>query len=249
MADAPIVDGISLIVWNGDGAAIAQHLRQTRHEVELIAVELDGPATLGRVLQAGLPRCTLPLVATVDLSYPYTAADLDLLLKRLDQDVDVFGIVQKVQAVSGCRAGNPVPLLWRGVGTIYRVGMRIALGYLPPRLPGWLGLRNHVRSWAYWLLFGIPLYDLTSGLRVFRKEVFARIPIQTADDTAHVELFAKLTFVGTLLAEEVLPPRTAAIVPTTFGELNVVLKQAKFLPKAAEVADAESVPNAAADLL
>ncbi len=171
---------------------------------------------------------TQEYVAYLSLDYPYRPADLDLLMERAGKPIDVFGSEQPIAVVNGCRTGVPIPAFWRFFGRVYRIGMRVALGHKPEPLAGWLGCRNHCRPWWLWLTMGIPTVDITSGLKVFRSDLFERFPIQSAGDFVHAELLAKSTFLGALIAEVPLPPRSAAIPPTEFGEFWTVFRDARF---------------------
>jgi glycosyltransferase involved in cell wall biosynthesis len=209
-----------------DTAGVVERLREKNPQIQLL--KHDTSQGFGACLRTGLAAVTEPHVAVVTLDYSYKPTDLELLVKRLDQKLDVFGTEKVVGAVNGWRTGHPTPAFWRGVGWFYRYGCRIALGFKPEPLAGWLGFRNHFRSWWLWLAMGVPLVDVCSGLKVFRRELFDRVPIQSAGDFAHAEVIAKLTFLGALLAEEPLPPRSDAIPATEFSEFWTVLNGAKF---------------------
>jgi glycosyltransferase involved in cell wall biosynthesis len=200
----------------------------------------ETPRGYGACLRTAMPEVTEPLVAMLSLDYGYKPGDLDLLLKRLDQAVDVFGTQKPVTAATGWRTGHAVPGMWRSVGALYRIGLRIALGFKPEPLAGWLGVRHHWRSWWLWLTMGVPLADVTTGLKVFRREVFDRFPIQSDGDFAHAEVIAKLTFLNALIAEEPLPPRNDAIPGAVFGEFWKVFRDAKFNPPADQIVAASA---------
>ncbi|CAN5617851.1 hypothetical protein BH11PLA2_BH11PLA2_19170 [soil metagenome] len=202
----------------------------------------ETPQGFGACLRTALPEATHPLVSYVTSDYPYSPASMAKMLERFEKPVDVYGTMKPVDAVSGCRGGSPVPPVWKAIGRVYRIGVRVALGYKPEPLPGWLGFRNHFRSWWLWLLMGVPLVDVTSGLKVFRRELFDRFPIQSDGDFAHAEIIAKLTFMNGLIAEEPLPASTAAIPVTEFSDFGTVFRNAIFAkPKVAPVADVVDV--------
>jgi hypothetical protein len=186
------------------------------------------PHGFGACLRTALQLSTSPIVSYVLPEYPYTPSSLGPLLERLEKPVEIFGESRRVDVVSGCRTGVAVPAAWRCLGWFYRWGVRVVLGFKPEPLPGWLGLRNHFRSWWLWLLMGVPLVDVTSGLRVFRREVFDLFPIQSDGDFAHAEVMAKLTFTQALIAEEPLPANATAIPATEFREFWQVFRKAKF---------------------
>jgi len=182
----------------------------------------------GACLRVALPACRHPLVAYVTADYPYRPGDLKKLLDRLDQPCDVYGVMKPPEAVSGCRSGRPAPAFWRLVGKAYRAFCRVALGSAVEPAPGWLGARDHFRSWVVWLTMGVPLVDVNSGLKVFRREVLDRFPIQSDGDFAHAEIFAKLTFLTCLVAEEPLSPSADPVPPSWWADFWTVFKHPVF---------------------
>lgn len=220
------------IVVVDDGSA--NDMAETLARSTVIRCRHESPRGVGACLRTGLEHATGEIVAILLPDYPYAAADLPSLLARFDQEVDAFGVTRRVDAVNGCRTGRHVPAAWRFLGRIYRVGLRIALGVTVEPLAGWLGWRNHVRSWWLWAIFGVPLVDPASGLKLFRRSLLKRIPIQCDGDFALVELFAKFTFLGSVIAEERLAPRTDAVPVASLDGWGTVLRDARFhLPPAA----------------
>jgi hypothetical protein len=211
-----------VIVDDGAGLTAETQLPATR------ILTHDGPRGFGASLRMAIESVRTPLVAYARPNYPYAPASLDTLVNRLEQPVDLYGEVRRVDAVSGCRTGHAIPAGWRTLGQAYRLAVRVVLGYRPAPLPGWLGRRNHWRSWWLWGLMGVPLIDVTSGLAVFRRSLFDQFPIQSNGDFATPEIFAKLTFMNALLAEEPLPASTAAIPETEFSDFRKVFRNAKF---------------------
>ncbi|WP_168219221.1 glycosyltransferase family 2 protein [Limnoglobus roseus] len=195
------------------------HLRLLKHPQSL---------GFGASLRTALAEPTHPIVCYSSLDYPYTPADLLKLLGQLGKVAPVFDVPHAIEAVSGCRTGRPVPPFWKIVGGLYRIFARIALGISPPRLPGWLGFRDHFRSWWLWLAMGVPLADVNSAFKVFRRSLFDRFPIQSDSDFVHAEIFAKLTFLSVLVAEEPLSPKSEATPKTWWSDFWAVLKDAKF---------------------
>lgn len=186
------------------------------------------PKGFGACLRTALAGPTHPVVAYTSLDYPYTPADLSKLLAQIGKVVAVLDGSRVIEAVSGCRTGRPVPLPWRVVEGAYRVFARVALGLPRERLQGWLGFRDHFRSWWLWLVMGVPLADVNSAFKVFRRSVFDRFPIQSDGDFVHAEIFAKITFLSMLVAEEPLSPQPAIAPRTGWTDFWAVLKDARF---------------------
>src|SRR5260370_761859 len=51
------------------------------------------------------------------------------------------------------------------------------------------------------LVFGVRLKDVDCPFKLFRREIFSRIPIQSDGSFAHAEIVAKANFLGCLIAE------------------------------------------------
>lgn len=218
-----------LVVDDGSTDGTAALLDQLAGSVpRLRRLAHDRPRGFGACLRTALAEPTHPVVCLAALDYPYSPADLPKLLKRLGETAPVFDVPRTVEAVSGCRIGRPAPAFWRLVGATYRVFGRIALGIAPPRLNGWLGLREHARSWWLWLTMGVPLTDVHSAFKVFDRAVFDRFPIQSDSDFALAEIFAKLTFLSVLVAEEPLTPKPDPVPPGVWGDFWAVFKDARF---------------------
>jgi glycosyltransferase involved in cell wall biosynthesis len=88
-------------------------------------------------------------------------------------------VIDRVHLVSGVRttSGRRTRRSWRE--RLYRLGLR--------------------------LFFGIRLHDVDCFFKLFRREVFARIPIQSAGPFAHAEILAKANFLGFMMSEVPVP--------------------------------------------
>ena len=71
------------------------------------------------------------------------------------------------------------------------------------------------RGWGRWFydrmvrfIFGVRLRDVDCMFKLFRRSVFARIPIQSKGGFVHAEILAKANFLGCLMTEVALPERT-----------------------------------------
>src|SRR5262249_40752382 len=116
----------------------------------------------------------------------------------------LLGAIDKVHLVSGYRVWQPVPFWLRVLGWCYRLFVRIMLAQPQEPLPGWLGwqgYRAHALALAR-VLFGLRVGDIGCAFRLFRRQVFERLPIQSDGDFALVEVLAKANFLGCLMTEE-----------------------------------------------
>lgn len=193
------------------------YARVLRHEL---------PRGFGACLRTALAELKHPLFFYTALDYPYTPADLGKLLARIDQTDELFQ--RKLDVVSGCRTGRPVPAGWSFVGKCVRTFARVALGLPLEPLPGWLGLREHLWSWLVWVVFGDPLTDPNSEFKLFRKSVFDRFPIQSDSGFVHVELLSKATFITCLMDELPLTPKSDPLPLVVWRDFWKVLTDARF---------------------
>src|SRR5262249_45707752 len=109
--------------------------------------------------------------------------------------------IDKVHLAAGYRVWQPVPLPLRCLGWLYRLFIRVALAHPLEPLPGWLGWDGwaaHVRAR---LCFGLRVHDVSCPFRLYRREIFGRIPIQSDGRFAQVEVLAKANFLGRVMAE------------------------------------------------
>ena len=147
----------------------------------------------GAALRTGLAAARYPLVFYTLCDPRYQPADLRKLLAEID----------KVHVVGGYRAGRPVPAFWRVCGAVRRVLGRVVLSHAPTPLPGWLGWKRHAGGLLARLVFGVQNGDPTCPYRLLRREILARMPLQSAGPFAHVELLAKATFLERYVGEDV----------------------------------------------
>jgi hypothetical protein len=188
---------------SGDGtadraAALADRFARVR------LLRHDAPRGEGAALAAGVAAARFPLLCYARCEPRYRPADLSRLLKEID----------RVHLASGYRAGRAVPPGWRLVGRLYRFFCRVVFSQAPPPLPGWLGWRRHAGRLLVRVLFGVRNHDVACPFRLIRREIFARIPLQSQGTFAHVEILAKANFLGHLIGEEVpLGDRSRPVVP------------------------------------
>ncbi|OWK40597.1 glycosyltransferase family 2 protein [Fimbriiglobus ruber] len=221
-----------LIVDDGstdESAARADEVAARQTKVRVLRHETH--RGFGACLRTALAEAAHPLFFYTATDYPYTPADLAKLLDRI-KDTDEM-MSRKIDVVSGCRTGRPLPAFWKGLGLTYRVFCRVAFGLSLEPLPGWFGFREHLRSWFAWLVFGVPLTDPHSAFKLFRKTVFDRFPIQCDGDLVHIELIAKATFTICLMDELPLTPKPDPIPKARWTEFWKLFNNPKFTPPAA----------------
>lgn len=141
---------------------------------------------LGAALRSGIASAQHPLLCYTMCAREYPPSDLPRFLERIDA----------VDLVTGYRGGPAMPAWLRGFGAGYRVAVRILLGLPLEPLPTWLGWREERRRWLARWLFGLRVYDLGCAFALARREIFARIPIQSVSRFALVEILAKANFLG-----------------------------------------------------
>jgi glycosyltransferase involved in cell wall biosynthesis len=143
---------------------------------------------VGAALRTGLAAVSHPLVCTATCDGQFPAADLQALLDMIDH----------VDLVTGYRPWEPPPDWRYWPGRAYRWLVHAVLGvYAPPRrLPAAVARRLVAR-----VLFGVRLSDVTCPFRLYRRALFARIPIQSEGPFVHIEILAKANFLGAMMTE------------------------------------------------
>jgi glycosyltransferase involved in cell wall biosynthesis len=199
-----------------ESAARFPRLRILRHE------EHQGQ---GAALRTALAAATKPLLCCASADRQYEPADLKLLLAEID----------KVHLVSGFRRWQPVPLAVRWLGRAWRLFLRVALGLSLEPLPGWLGGREHLYRLLCRIVFALRLQDMNCVFRLCRRDIFARIPIQSAGDLVHTEVLAKANFLGCYMNDEVpitYRPREGLVRERMWEDAKRVLSRPDFGPPA-----------------
>jgi glycosyltransferase involved in cell wall biosynthesis len=187
------------------------------------------PQGEGAALRTGLAEAKGPLLFTSLCQPDHRPEHLAALLDRpaTQKESGPQGkAIDEVHLISGYRADVPMPLGLRVLGWLWRMFCRVVLSYAPQRLPGWLGWRHHAGWLLTRLLFALRYHDVASPVRLMRKDIFARIPIQSDSSFAHVEVLAKANFLGHLMGEEVPLP----LAPRRYrGDLGVLWRDGKRL--------------------
>lgn len=159
----------------------------------------------GACLRTALSETSHPLFFYTALDYPYTPANLRLLLERIDLRDEILG--KQPDLISGCRTGLPTPVVVKWLGRGWRLFWRVFAGMPiqdPPPWHGWRALRD--RFQAKWF-YGVPLADVNSCFKLFRTAFLKRFPIQSDGDLVHTELVAKATFLTSIMDEVPLTPK------------------------------------------
>lgn len=134
--------------------------------------------------------------------------------------------IDHVHLLSGYRAGVRVPLPWRVVGWLWRVICVVLFSYWPQPLPGWLGWRRHLGWLLVRIFFGLRMHDVSCPFRLMRRDILARMPVQSNGSFAHVELLAKANFLSCLMGEEMPIP----VVPGAYrGDAGELFREARQL--------------------
>jgi glycosyltransferase involved in cell wall biosynthesis len=197
-------------------------------EYELIVVDdgsTDGTGELAEKLAAGYRRVVVRRheqaqgeaaalgTALSAANHPllfYTLADpaylptdlLKLLRKRTDPRKPDLEI-DHVHLLSASRGGQPAPWFWRILGLVQRLLSRLLFAHTPERLPGWLGWKRHALGLLTRILFGVRYYDVACPFRLLRRDIFARLPLQSCGSFVHIEILAKANYLGLMMGEEV----------------------------------------------
>jgi hypothetical protein len=161
------------------------HLKLVRH---------DARQGEGAALKSGLAVARYPLLFYTVCDPCYKPADFKRLLAEID----------KVHLISGYRGGHPVPILVRFFGSLISFCSRVLLGTPLTPLPGWLGWKRHLGRLMVRIAFAVRNQDVACPFRLIRREVFARMPVQSKGAFVHAEILAKANFLGCLLGEEIL---------------------------------------------
>ena len=223
-ATAPITSATSLIAWLGvprrraagpyelilvdDGSddGTADGAGQRRRLPALRVIRLDQPQGEGAALRAGLEAATKPLVFYTLCDPAYRPEMLGAPAGRGRCTLDEGGEVQGdrprppddrlPRRRAGCRWGCAAGLAVAGAAA------SCCSAYSPRRRrAGWACGDISAGCWSR-VLFGLRHHDVACPFRLMRRDILARIPIQSNGPFAHVELLAKANFLGCLMGEE-----------------------------------------------
>lgn len=162
---------------------------------------------VGAALRTGMAAARHSLLVYAPCDRRYQPGELKMLLAEID----------KVHLVSGYRRGRPVPRGWKWLGRLWRGLVRIAFTIDLEPLPGWLGWRGHAHALLLRIFFGVRLRDPGCEFRLFRRSLFARIPIQSEGPFVHDEIVAKANFLGAVMTEVCVSYQPAATATEARG--------------------------------
>ena len=230
-------------------------IQETRPEVAPIpADETPAPPTATRVypydratgfrdaLNEAIRTAQHPLLVFCPADKQYQPTELERLLKAIDQ----------VDLVTGYRAWGQAPP-WRVLlDMVMGVLSRVVIGVtLEPR-KCWLGPQGRGRRWIARWIFGVRVTDPECPFRLARREVFARLPIQSGGPFVNVEIIAKANHLSCYLAEEPVtwtPPASPHVDAISFGDdAHAVFRDPDFGPQtnaqptAAPITEVPAVP-------
>lgn len=187
-------DATSKLVEGHDGKpGLAQripHFRVIHHPQRL---------GYGACVREGIAASKHPLVFYTGCDHPYNPGDLRDFLKRIEHYDPETG--KKVAIVTGYRATTPLVGWRKTANRIWRILQRVTLALHTIPRPGWLGKDEHRFVRKMRCLFGLRVGDVNSKFKLFRKNIFERIPIQSDGDFVHGEILAKANFLGCLMDE------------------------------------------------
>jgi glycosyltransferase involved in cell wall biosynthesis len=200
----------------------------------------------GAALRTALTEARNPLLFYTLCEPAYRPADLTRLLEQRLPEPPAEPVIDHVHLLSGYRAGRRVPPALRVLGWLWRLFCRVVFSYGPAPLPGWLGWRRHLAQLPARLAFGLRHHDIACPFRLCRREIFARIPIQSDGPFAHIEVLAKANFLGHVLGEEmpidVIPPPYRGDASSIWKEARRVFNHPDFGPAVVPETTAPPVP-------
>ena len=187
-----------------------------------------GDAGIGAALNEAIQSATQPLLVFCPCDSQYRPEDLNILLAAIDQ----------VDLVTAFRVRLPIPLWRRCCDFLFKLGEYVVLGgALPPRRT-WLGGLGWRRRWSARWIFGVRVADPECPFRLFRREVFQRLPLQSKGDFVQVEMLAKANQLECLITEEpVAWTAPTTTLPERFSyraDSRLVFRDPKFAPRMAE---------------
>jgi len=213
-----------LLVDDGssDGsAALADALAKEQPRIRVL--KHTKPCGIGAALRTGITAARQPLLVYAPCDPRYHPEDL----KRLLECIDIRDIV------AGCRGARPAPWLVRCFELVYRCVVRVLFGVPLERRPGWLGWKSRLFHRGMLLCAGVRLNDINCPFKLFRREIFGRIPIQSDGPFVHAEILAEANYLSCIMGETSIAGPTDDVSPSLWPLLKEgyrVLRDAEFGP-------------------
>jgi len=196
-----------LVVDDGgtDSATEKLAAREPRAQV----LRHDTRRGFGACLRTALAEAKHPLFFYAALDYPYTPADLRVMLERIELRDEILG--KQPDLISGCRTGLATPFLPKWSSRLWRGFWRVFAGMPIQEAPPWHGWgESRYKARTRWV-YSVPLADVNSCFKLYRTAFLRRFPIQSDGDFVHTELVAKATFFTSIMDEVKLTPKPDAV--------------------------------------
>lgn len=143
------------------------------------------------VVNDAIRTAPYPLLAFCPADKQYAPNDLEGMFKLIDQ----------VDMVVGYRSGSQPPP-WRVLlDMLLAILSRVLIGVPLERRTSWLGPEGWGRRWTARWIFGVRVTDPECPLRLARRAMFERLPIQSGGPFMLIEMLAKANHLSCYLAE------------------------------------------------
>ncbi|MFL5331406.1 MAG: glycosyltransferase family 2 protein [Gemmataceae bacterium] len=172
-------------------------------------IQHETPQGLGAAVRSGFAVSRHGLILIVSPDWPYRPSDLPAMVEAM-KGADV---------VSPFRPGIVRPRWQQSLLRFARVLARIIVGVEWPSQSAWYGGKDFRRRFGWRVWFGLRLQDPTCGVRLLRRWVLERCPIQSDSSFALIEMYAKANFAGALFNEVALG--RAGNIPVMHGPFAV----------------------------
>ncbi len=147
--------------------------------------------SLGAALRAGIELATQPLVLLIVPDFAYRPGDVRAILEAINEADMALGV----------RLGQTRTTFQSAASRIGRWISRVVFGIDTGEPKAWYGFPAWRTHWRRRIRFGMRVQDPVCGLRLVRRELLERCPIQSDGSFALVEMIAKINFAGGLLVE------------------------------------------------
>jgi glycosyltransferase involved in cell wall biosynthesis len=91
--------------------------------------------------------------------------------------------------------------------------VHVVCGHRVWRKPDRLSWKEYRYLWLVRLFFGVRVKDVNCALKLFRRALFARMPIQSNGSFVHAELIAKANFLGGYLGDVAVQFQPGGLAP------------------------------------